>query len=181
MMILVIGKWHLSNHDRMLFAKEWRDALEQTPNLDFYQESSNIDRYDKLVEENNGSLRFSEWYYGPQKRLFISPQFKFFLGKKWLKKGTMTFAYQKVDESRVNRKFGEISRSNKLESVDVLSLNTDFFGYSKGGHSYSYGLELTHNKINSEAYPTEEDPKVTSTLSILWGPIVIAFCRCPER
>ena len=69
-----------------------------------------------------------------------------------MKKGTMTFAYQKVDESRVNRKFGEISRSNKLESVDVLSLNTDFFGYSKGGHSYSYGLEWTHNKINSEAY-----------------------------
>jgi hemoglobin/transferrin/lactoferrin receptor protein len=117
-----------------------------------YSESSNIDRYDKLVEENNGSLRFSEWYYGPQKRLFISPQFKFFLGKKWMKKGTMTFAYQKVDESRVNRKFGEISRSNKLESVDVLSLNTDFFGYSKGGHSYSYGLEWTHNKINSEAH-----------------------------
>ena len=24
--------------DRMLFAKEWRDALEQTPNLDFYQD-----------------------------------------------------------------------------------------------------------------------------------------------
>ena len=117
-----------------------------------YSESSNIDRYDKLVEEKNGSLRFSEWYYGPQKRLFISPQFKFFLGKKWMKKGTMTFAYQKVDESRVNRKFGEISRSNKLESVNVLSLNTDFFGYLKGGHSFSYGLEWTHNKINSEAY-----------------------------
>ena len=117
-----------------------------------YSESSNIDRYDKLVEQKNGSLRFSEWYYGPQKRLFISPQFKFFLGKEWMKKGTVTFAYQKVDESRVYRKFGEISRSNKLESVNILSLNTDFFGYLKGGHSYSYGLEWTHNKINSEAY-----------------------------
>ena len=35
-----------------------------------YSESSDIDRYDKLTEERNGSLRFSEWYYGPQKRLF---------------------------------------------------------------------------------------------------------------
>ena len=24
--------------DRMLFAKQWRDMLEQTPNLDFYQD-----------------------------------------------------------------------------------------------------------------------------------------------
>lgn len=117
-----------------------------------YSESSDIDRYDKLVEQKNGSLRFSEWYYGPQKRFFISPQFKFFLGKEWVKKGTMTFAYQKVDESRVNRKFGEIIRSNKLESVDVFSLNADFFGNSKGGHSYSYGLEWAQNNINSRAY-----------------------------
>ena len=49
-----------------------------------YSESSDIDRYDKLTEERNGSLRFSEWYYGPQKRLFLSPQLKFFLGKNWL-------------------------------------------------------------------------------------------------
>ena len=52
-----------------------------------YSESSDIDRYDKLVEERNGSSRFSEWYYGPQKRFFLSPQLKFFLGKNWLKKG----------------------------------------------------------------------------------------------
>ena len=117
-----------------------------------YSESSDIDRYDKLVEEKNGELRFSEWYYGPQKRFFISPQLKFFIGKNWIKKGTLTLAYQKVDESRISRKFGEISRSHKLETVDVFSLNADFFGNLTGGHSYSYGFEWTNNKINSEAY-----------------------------
>ena len=117
-----------------------------------YSESSDIDRYDKLSEESNGTLRFSEWYYGPQKRFFISPQLKFFLGKNWIKKGTITLAYQKVNESRIMRKFGEINRSYQIEEVDVFSFNSDFIGNSAGGHSYSYGFEWTHNNIYSKAY-----------------------------
>ena len=31
-------------------------------------------------------------------------------------------------------------------------MNTDFYGYSKGSQSYSYGFEWTHNEINSDAY-----------------------------
>ena len=117
-----------------------------------YSESSDIDRYDKLVEERNGSSRFSEWYYGPQKRFFLSPQLKFFLGKNWLKKGTLTAAYQKVEESRVNRKFESLTRSHQIEKVDVYSINADFYGNIAQGHSLSYGLEWTYNKIRSQGY-----------------------------
>jgi hemoglobin/transferrin/lactoferrin receptor protein len=117
-----------------------------------YSESSDIDRYDKLVEERNGSLRFSEWYYGPQKRFFLSPQLKFFLGKNWLKKGTFTAAYQNVEESRVNRKFGSLTRSHQIEKVDVYSINADFYGNIAQGHSLSYGLEWTYNRIRSQGY-----------------------------
>ena len=117
-----------------------------------YSESSDIDRYDKLVEQRNGSLRFSEWYYGPQKRFFLSPQLKFFLGKNWLKKGTLTTAYQKVEESRVNRKFENLTRSHQVEKVDVYSINADFYGNIAQGHSLSYGLEWTYNKIKSQGY-----------------------------
>ena len=117
-----------------------------------YSESSDIDRYDKLVEERDESLRFSEWYYGPQKRFFISPQLKFFLGKNWLKKGTLTAAYQNVEESRINRKFGSLTRSHQIEKVDVYSINADFYGNVAQGHSLSYGLEWTYNKIRSQGY-----------------------------
>ena len=117
-----------------------------------YSESSDIDRYDKLVEERDASLRYSEWYYGPQKRFFFSPQLKFFLGKNWLKKGTLTAAYQNVEESRVNRKFGSLTRSYQIENVDVYSINADFYGNVAQGHSLSYGLEWTYNKIRSQGY-----------------------------
>ena len=117
-----------------------------------YSESSDIDRYDQLSEQRNGSLRFSEWYYGPQKRFFLSPQLKFFLGKNWLKKGTITAAFQNVEESRVNRKFGSLTRSHQIEKVDVYSINADFFGNISHEHSLSYGLEWTHNNIRSKGY-----------------------------
>ncbi len=117
-----------------------------------YSESSDIDRYDKLMEERNGILRFSEWYYGPQKRFFFSPQLKFFLGKNWLKKGTLTAAYQNVEESRINRRFGSLNRSYQIENVDVYSINADFYGNVAQGHSLAYGLEWTHNKIQSRGY-----------------------------
>jgi hemoglobin/transferrin/lactoferrin receptor protein len=120
-----------------------------------YSESSDIDRYDKLMEERNGSLRFSEWYYGPQKRVFLSPQLKFFLGKNWLKKGTLTTAYQNVEESRVNRKFGSLTRSNQIEKIDVYSINADFYGNIAQGHSLSYGLEWTYNRIRSHGYAVD--------------------------
>ena len=117
-----------------------------------YSESSDINRYDKLVEERDGSLRFSEWYYGPQKRFFLSPQLKFFMGKNWMKKGTLTAAYQNVEESRINRKFGSLTRSHQIENVDVFSINADFFGNITEGHSFSYGLEWIYNKIQSQGF-----------------------------
>ncbi|NBS18823.1 MAG: TonB-dependent receptor [Flavobacteriia bacterium] len=120
-----------------------------------YSESSDIDRYDKLVEQRNGTLRFSEWYYGPQKRFFLSPQLKFFMGKNWLKKGTLTAAYQNVEESRIDRKFGSLTRSHQIENVNVFSLNADFFGKLSKNHSFSYGLEWTHNQVQSQGFSVD--------------------------
>ena len=79
-----------------------------------YSESSDIDRYDKLSEEKNGELKFSEWYYGPQKRLLVSPSLKFFSQNPLLKRGRVTLAYQMVQESRINRKFSSLITSSQL-------------------------------------------------------------------
>ena len=117
-----------------------------------YSNSSDISRYDKLVEETDGSLRFSEWYYGPQKRFFVSPQLKFFPGKKFLNSGRITLAYQNIEESRVNRYFGSLTRNNQKEKVTVWSFNLDFkFEYQKK-HSFSYGFESTYNDVLSFAF-----------------------------
>jgi len=117
-----------------------------------YSESSDIDRYDKLSEGKSGELKFSEWYYGPQKRLLISPSLKFFSQKPLLKRGRITLAYQMAEESRINRKFNSMERSSQLEKVNVLSLNGDFDTSFNKGHALSYGIEGTLNNVRSNAY-----------------------------
>ena len=117
-----------------------------------YSESSDIDRYDKLSEGVNSELKFSEWYYGPQKRLLLSPSLKFFSQNPLLKRGRITLAYQMIEESRINRKFNSMVRSSQLEKVNVLSLNGDFDTSFDKGHAVSYGIEGTLNNVKSNAY-----------------------------
>jgi len=117
-----------------------------------FSESSDIDRYDQLSITKDNSLKFSEWYYGPQIRLLISPSLKIFPNKRFMKKGVITFAFQKINESRVKRKFNSLDRSHQIEDLKVLSLNGDFDTSLDNGHSLSYGLESTYNHNYSKAY-----------------------------
>ncbi|MBT6317653.1 MAG: TonB-dependent receptor plug domain-containing protein, partial [Cryomorphaceae bacterium] len=80
-----------------------------------FSESSDIDRFDQLSITKGGSLKFSEWYYGPQKRFLISPSLKIFPNRKFMKKGAITFGFQKINESRIKRNFNTLNRSHQIE------------------------------------------------------------------
>src|SRR5210317_321357 len=120
-----------------------------------YSGSSDISRYDKLVEMRKGKLRYAEWYYGPQKRILIAPQLKLFPQKKLMNSGKITFAYQAIEESRNSRSFGSLIRKIQRERVDVWSLNGDFEFSIADRHSFSYGFEGAHNEVHSFAYGKE--------------------------
>ncbi|MFT7330188.1 MAG: hemoglobin/transferrin/lactoferrin receptor protein [Roseivirga sp.] len=113
--------------------------------------SSDIPRFDKLTERSSGELKFSEWYYGPQKRFLVSSQLSIRPGKKWMNNGTITGAYQNIIESRVQRKFTSLDRSYRNEMVDVYSLNGDFSVQlgTTSNRKLSYGAEITHNYVKS--------------------------------
>ena len=117
-----------------------------------FSESSDIDRYDQLSIPKDNSLKFSEWYYGPQKRLLISPSLRIFPKKKFMDKGVITFGFQKINESRIKRKFNSLNRSHQIEDLKVLSLNGDFDTSFNNGHTLSYGIETTYNHNYSKAY-----------------------------
>ena len=117
-----------------------------------FSESSDIDRFDQLSITKGNSLKFSEWYYGPQKRLLISPSLKIFPNRKFMKKGVITFGFQKINESRIKRKFNSFNRSQQIENLKVFSLNGDFDTSFNNDHSISYGIESTYNYNYSKAY-----------------------------
>ncbi len=117
-----------------------------------FSESSDIDRYDQLSILKDDTLKFSEWYYGPQKRILISPSLKIFPKNKFMDKGVITFGFQKINESRIKRKFNSLNRSHQIEDLKVLSLNGDFDTSFNNGHTFSYGIETTYNHNYSKAY-----------------------------
>ena len=128
------------------------DKTNLTFNLQ-HSTSSNIPRFDKLTEKSEGELKFAEWYYGPQERFLISSQLSIRPDKKWMNNGTITAAYQKLKESRIQRKFSSLDRSYRNERVDVYSLNGDFSVQlgKRSNRKLSYGVELSHNKVNSSS------------------------------
>jgi hemoglobin/transferrin/lactoferrin receptor protein len=119
-----------------------------------YSTSSDIPRFDRLTEFKNNSLKFAEWNYGPQNRFLLSSQLLIHPNKKWIETGTITGAYQHIQESRIQRKFGSIDRSHREEFVNIFSVNGDFSVplTQNKKRVLSYGFELTYNDVASKSY-----------------------------
>ena len=117
-----------------------------------FSESSNINRFDKLTEKNDeGNLKYAEWYYGPQKRSFISSKLSL-QGQRSFDRADIIFAYQKIDETRNKRKFESRILNIQDENLDIFSINSDFFKRIDRQESIAYGLEITNNQLNSDGY-----------------------------
>ena len=123
-----------------------------------YSTSSDIQRFDRLNElkdiTDTSSLKFAEWYYGPQKRFLLSTQLLINPNKNWLENGTITTAYQHIQESRIQRKFGSLDRSYREETVNIFSVNGDFSVPITEDKTriFSYGFELVYNDVGSNSY-----------------------------
>lgn len=147
-----------SAYEQVDFLQKWiyhtTNGIKFTLNLQGSQ-SGDIPRFDKLSEIRDGELRFARWEYGPQKRLLISPQMSFVGNKPWLHSGKIIAAVQVLEESRIQRKFASLNRETQREQLTVYSLNADFTAKTRKGRDWSYGLEMTHNKVRSSAYAQE--------------------------
>lgn len=115
-----------------------------------YSTTGNVPRYDRLSEMADGKPRFAEWYYGPEQRLLTSYNLTLSTPTLLYDRAMLTAAYQNITESRNSRRLGLANRSEQMEQVGVWSLNVDLQKQA-GKHLVQYGLELTHNSVNSTA------------------------------
>lgn len=129
------------------------DRLKFTLNFQ-YSNSTDIPRYDRLTEmdASTGELKYAEWYYGPQERIFVS--FKTDLTRKnvMYDNGSVILTWQNVSEDRINRRFGKSTKKFNLETANVYSLNGDFTKMLGKKDALRYGVEVIFNDVNSEAY-----------------------------
>ncbi len=90
-----------------------------------YSNSTDVPRYDRLQDVRNGTLRYAEWYYGPQERLLAAYELNathvgFFNELKAI------LSYQRIEESRHQREYRRYDRlDNRLEKLNVAAFTVD--------------------------------------------------------
>ena len=130
------------------------DKLNFSLNLQ-YSTSSDIPRYDRLNDLDGDGLRFAEWHYGPQDRFLASLTTNISREKGLYDNVNIVGAFQKIGEDRINRRFGRTARRHREEKVKVYSFNVDFVKQINPKHRLQYGIEATHNDVQSNAYETD--------------------------
>ncbi|MES2515666.1 MAG: TonB-dependent receptor [Bacteroidota bacterium] len=127
-----------------------------THNLNFqYGASSYLPRYDRLNGDYAaGKFRWAENGYGPQKRLLGAYTLNFDKKTAVSDNIKVILAYQKIDQDRITRRWQKTARTSQREDVTVLSANLDAYKVIKEKHELRYGLEFTHNNVQSVADTT---------------------------
>ncbi|MEQ9467221.1 MAG: TonB-dependent receptor [Ekhidna sp.] len=132
----------------------------------YYSTTSDIPRYDNLtetIEPNSDSLAAAEWFYGPQKWQMHNLKLNFYKSNAFYDQARITLAYQKFEESRNDRAFGDDRLRTRTEHVDMYSAAVDFDKEYSQSNLY-YGFDFYFNNIESEAFRRNiETGEITST------------------
>lgn len=114
--------------------------------------SSNIPRYDRMTDPNGNGLRWGAWYYGPQERALAS--YKLELASENDIIWGFRAAYQDIQESRYQRRFGNQNLQARVEDVGVFSLRVDGRKPLGKAHQLRFGIESQFDRLTSTAQST---------------------------
>ena len=117
-----------------------------------YSTSSDIPRYDSLIETNGANLAFAEWFYGPQNRLLIAPSIEWEANRKLIDKMQWIVSFQKIDEDRNSRRYQSNLLNVQEEDVKVYATTLDFVKSYNEKSKLNYGFDFQHNQVRSTAF-----------------------------
>ena len=114
-----------------------------------HSNSGNIPRYDRLQDIRNGTLRFAEWYYGPQLRNMAAYEFNARqLG--FVDEFRIIASYQHIEESRHQRDYRRYDRlDNRYEKLNVAGFTVDGRKLWQK-HELIIGADAQLNDVHSE-------------------------------
>lgn len=129
-----------------------------------YATTSDYDRYDRLIrEDNDGVLRSAEWFYGPQKWFMTNFQINKEGNGRYYDRAQATITYQNSQESRNDRDFNSTDFFETDENVDAFSTGLDFTKNLKNRkNKLYYGLEYIYNRVGSDGQVTDITTGTTS-------------------
>lgn len=117
-----------------------------------YSTSTDIPRFDRLNDiDDDGLPKFAEWAYGPQRRLMVLSGLRSDKVTRLSNQMNLSLAYQQIEESRFNRRRGSTARTERLEALDIYTVNLDLNKELSEKHSLQYGAEFNYNDLTSTA------------------------------
>lgn len=123
------------------------DRISHLVNLQL-SNSTDVPRYDRLQDERNGTLRFAEWYYGPQFRGLAAYELNINdLG--FLDLFRTVVSYHKIKESRHQRDYRRYDRlDNRNENLNVWNIIVDG-KMNWGDNELTIGADAQLNDLKS--------------------------------
>ncbi len=115
-----------------------------------YSETSDIPRYDRLIQYSGIKLKYGDWYYGPQIWGLHSLQLSYTEKTSLFDKVAFLAGWQNYTESRLDRKLNKKELNERTEHVDIFSLNIDLDKTFDRQNVIYYGLEGTFNWVGSD-------------------------------
>lgn len=118
-----------------------------------YSHISDVPRYDRLIQYRNSTLRYGDWYYGPQVWMMTNSTISYNKASSLFDEARLTVARQDYRESRHDRKINDVSLNQQFEKVGIWSANLDFERKTgqKNENLLYYGAEYVRNNIHSTA------------------------------
>lgn len=114
-----------------------------------YSSTSNIPRYDRLIEYAGGALRFAEWNYGPQNWIMHHLQIQHKAKKGWYDQARLTLSLQDYEESRIDRRRNNNNQRTQTETVLATAINLDLQKQLDAKQELYYGAEFVYNNVGS--------------------------------
>ena len=120
-----------------------------------HSNSSNIPRYDRLQDRKTfpgigNTLRWAEWYYGPQTRWLAAYEWSVKNFSK-IDELRLNLNYQHIKESRQQREYLAYTQfDSRREAVQVAGITLDA-REKWGRHELTLGTDAQHNKVRSTA------------------------------
>ena len=115
-----------------------------------YSETSPYGRYDRHNRKRNGTARYAQWDYGPQKWMMNNISVSHFGNRLLYDEMVLRLARQDFTESRISRNLNNPIRETQTEKVIAYSANLDFRKAAGTSHNLFYGVEWVRNNVNSE-------------------------------
>ncbi len=161
-----------SGYDQYNLLQKFRFRIDDQVELDAnfqFSTTSDIPRYDALIERRNGNLRWSRWDYGPQTRALGSLRLADRRATALYDVATYLVAYQYMEEDRIQRRLNDPVTTKNLEDVHAYTLQVDFAKTLQTGTDLRYGIDGRYDEVISTATPAGEPTRYPGGGSNLSG------------